>query len=427
MKVELAYGVSGLTIDVPDGNLTIIEPTFVPGVEDEAAALMQSLQWPMGCKPLADMASALAPSDKVAIVVCDATRPVPNKRIFPIVLGVLEKAGVSHDQIVIVNALGTHRPSPEHELIETLGEKIVSEYRIVQHDCNDRSQMACVGRLSTGSELWLNAEYVDAALRIAIGFIEPHFFAGFSGGPKLVLPGIASLENVMEAHSFTVLDSPGATWGITRGNPVHELIREAASMARPQMSLNVTLNRNKEITAVFAGDLDQAHNEGTSYIRRVSMQPADEPFDIVITTNSGYPLDRNLYQAVKGICAAASVVREGGAIIASAQCVDGVPSGSHYQQILQRSKSPAGAMKLISTATSVMPDQWQVQLQARVQLKADVYLYSECLTDDEIVSSMFIPCRDIEATLNALIGKMGENARICVLPEGPQTIPYLVK
>lgn len=434
MKIELSYGKTGLIVELPDtldAEVTVIEPKFVPGVEDEAAALLESLRKPIGCEPLAEMAAKLGPEQKVAVVVCDATRPVPNWRILPVVLGELERAGVTREQIAIVNALGTHRPSPREELVEMLGEEVVDNYRIVQHDCRGRDTMICVGRLSTGSELWLNADYVEADLRITTGFIEPHFFAGFSGGPKLVLPGIASLENVMEAHSFPVIDSPKATWGVTKGNPVHDLVREAAAMARPHFSLNVTLNRNKEITAVFAGDLDAAHEQGIEYVREVAMQAVGEPFDIVITTNSGYPLDRNLYQVVKGMSAAAEVVRPGGAIVAAAQCIDGIPSGSHYHGLLERSVTPGGAMDLIAGAPEVIPDQWQVQVQARVQLKADVYLYSECLSDEEIRAAMLIPCRDIGALVEELIRKTaqslpeGRRVRVCVLPEGPQTIPYL--
>ena len=433
MKVELAYGKTGLTVDLPDdlgADVTVIEPKFVPGLEDDAAALLEALRSPIGCAPVAAMARGLDPAQRVAIVICDATRPVPNKRIMPVLLAELAQAGIGRERITIINALGTHRPAPREELVELLGEEIVAGYRIVQHDCRDRNTMRCVGRLSTGTELWLNADYVEAGLRITTGFIEPHFFAGFSGGPKLVMPGVASLENIMEAHSYPVLASPKATWGITKGNPVHDLVREAAALGRPHFSLNVTLNKNKEITAVFAGDLDAAHERGTEYMKTVAMQCVDEPFDIVITTNSGYPLDRNLYQTVKGMCAAEGVVRQGGAIIAASQCVDGVPAGSHYDHLLLRSGTPAGAMEMISAAPEVMPDQWQVQLQARVQLKADVYLYTEGLSDGETEGAMLRPCCDISALVSKLVRETvsteGRRARVCVLPEGPQTIPYLV-
>lgn len=432
MKVELAYGKTGLALDLPDdlpADVTVIEPKFVAGLEDETAALVEAVRNPIGCASLAAMAARLGPDERVAIVVCDATRPVPNKRIMPVVLAELARAGVERERITIINALGTHRPAPREELAELLGEEIVADYCIVQHDCRDKGTMKGVGRLSTGTELWLNAEYVEAGLRITTGFIEPHFFAGFSGGPKLVMPGVASLENVMEAHSYPVIASPKATWGITKGNPVHDVVREAAAMARPHFTINVTLNKNKEITAVFAGDLDAAHEQGTEYMKGVAMQRVDEPFDIVITTNSGYPLDRNLYQTVKGMCAAEGVVRQGGAIIAASQCIDGVPAGSHYDHLLGRSGSPGGAMELISATPEVIPDQWQVQLQARVQLKADVYLYTEGLSDEETVGAMLRPCCDVAALVSRLVSETveaeGRRARVCVLPEGPQTIPYL--
>jgi nickel-dependent lactate racemase len=223
----------------------------------------------------------------------------------------------------------------------------------------------------------------------------------------------------MSAHSYEILDCRRSTWGITTGSPVYELVTEAALVTAPDFIVNVALNRNKETTGVFSGDLRAAHAAGVEYVKSVAMQRVPEPFDIVITTNSGYPLDRNLYQTVKGMCAAASVVKPGGAIIVAAQCVDGVPSGSSYQRLLEKSGTPEGAVKLISSPGFSALDQWQLQIQARVQLKAKVCLYSEGLSDEEIKNAMLTPCHDIEETLAALMVEHGPGAPICVLPEGP--------
>ncbi len=422
MEVVLSYGKTGLPVDLPDDNVSVVRPVFVPGLDDEQCAVADALKHPIGCPALEDMVRA---SDTVAVVFCDATRPVPNRRILPVVLGELESAGVRRDQVVLINALGTHRPSPPEELVELLGEGLVRDYRVVQHDCRDRNMMAPAGRLSTGREFWVNRDYLNADFKILTGFIEPHFFAGFSGGGKLVFPGVASLDNIKEAHGYRILSHAKSTWGITHGNPVWELLTEGALLTAPDFIVNVALNSEKAITSVFAGELRAAHAAGAQHAKRTAMRAVREPFDVVITTNSGYPLDRNVYQTVKGISAAASIVRDGGAIIAAAECIDGIPEGSHFHQLLQRAGGPERALELIAESGFSMQDQWQVQLQAEIQMRADVYLYSHRLSPDEIRTTMLKPCERIEDTLADLLRVYGPDARICALPEGPQTIPYV--
>ncbi len=422
MQVELLYGKTKKSVALPDGNVTVVEPVFTPGLPDEVGAIRDAVRDPIGSLPLSKLASG---RKTAAIIFCDATRPVPNGKILPVILGELREAGIPDGGIVLINALGTHRPGSEEEIVELLGSEIASRYRVVQHDCSDKATMANAGRLSSGQDLWVNKDYMEAELKILTGFIEPHFFAGFSGGGKPVYPGIASLENIKVAHGYEILSHPKATWGITRGNPVWELLTEGALLTKPDFSINVTLNKKKQVTAAFAGDLLKSHAKGTEYVKRTAMRAVKEPFDIVITTNSGYPLDRNVYQSVKGMSAAAGIVREGGAIVSVAQCVDGIPSGSHYHNLLKMAGTPVRALDMISDVSFSMQDQWQVQLQAGLQVKAEVHLYSECLSDEDIESAMFIPCRDIEKTVGELLRKYGRDASICVLPEGPQTIPYI--
>lgn len=422
MLVELSYGKGKKPVSLDYDDITIIEPVFVEGVEDEPGEVEEALMRPFGTLPLFELAKG---RKSAAICFCDATRPVPNKIILPKVLSELARAGIKDEDIVLINTLGTHRPAPASEITELLGEEIASRYKVVQHDCSDPATMAYAGTLSDGQRLFVNKDYLEADLKILTGFIEPHFFAGFSGGGKLVYPGSASLENIKVAHGYKILSDSRSTWGITRGNPVWELLTEGALLTSPDFIVNVTLNKEKRITRVFAGDLLVAHAKGCEYVKRTAMKPVGKPFDIVITTNSGYPLDRNVYQAVKGMSAAASIVKEGGAIIAVAECVDGIPSGSPYHQLMQEAGSPARALEMISAPCFSMQDQWQVQLQANIQGKADVFLYSDCLSDDEIRSAMLFPCRDIEALVAELVARHGAGASICVLPEGPQTIPYL--
>lgn len=421
MKYTLAYGKTGLNVTLPDdANVSVIENRFVPGVADPVAALQDALRRPMASPPLREL---LSESNTVAIIFSDITRPTPNHLILPAVLA--ELSHVPDQNIVLCNALGTHRRNSEQELVQMLGADVVRRYRIEQNNAFDPATQVCLGKTSRGHDLWINRGYMEADVKILTGFIEPHFFAGFSGGGKAVMPGMAGQQSVLGNHDAQMIGNARATWGVTWGNPIWEEAREAALMTEPTFLLNVTLNRNKEITGVFAGSLEAAHDSGIEFVRQTSMVAIDEPFDIVITTNSGYPLDMNLYQSVKGMSAAEQVVREGGTIIIAAECSDGIPDHGLYGQLLREAESPASLFDTIIHSRETRQDQWQAQIQARIQLKADVYVYSDNLTDAQIRDALLIPCRDIAATVEQLRAKYGRDARLGIIPEGPQTIPYL--
>jgi nickel-dependent lactate racemase len=420
MKVSLAYGKDGLTVELPDRNVTVVEPQYVPGLPDEAAAIRQALRAPIGAGPLA---SLLRPSDTVTVVFCDITRPMPNERVLPVLLDEVERV-VPRQQITLLNGTGTHRANPEAELRRMLGDAIVDGYRIVTHDARDRDAQVKVGTTRFGNDVWLDRAYVGASAKILTGFIEPHFFAGFSGGPKMVMPAVAGLETVMRNHGARMIGDPGATWGVTEGNPIWKEIREAALMAPPTFSLNVTLNKQHEITGVFAGDLLASHRQGTAWVKQTAMRAVDAPFDVVLTTNSGYPLDLNVYQAIKGISAAARIVKEGGAIVAAAECWDGIPDHGEYKDMLFAAKSPEDILAQVNAPGFQRPDQWQVQIQAIIQRRCRVFLHSS-LPDDLVRRTMLLPCAEIEAQVAHLLDEYGPDARLCVLPQGPQTIPYL--
>ncbi len=423
MHIKLAYGKTGLPLTLPDSlAVTVVEPTFVAGLPDPVAALRQALAAPIAAAPLAEV---VRPGQRVGVVFSDITRPTPNRLILPVVLA--ELARVPDVEIILFNALGTHRPNTDAELREMLGDDIVAQYRIVQNNAFDQATQVRVGVTRRGHEVWLNAELMACDLKVLTGFIEPHFFAGFSGGGKAIMPGMAGLRTVLGNHDAGMIADPAATWGITHGNPIWEEIHEVAHQAGPVFLVNVTLNRNKEITAVFAGDLDQAHAAGCAFVKHAAMVPVPQPFDIVITTNSGHPLDLNLYQAVKGMSAAAQVVRPGGAIIIAASCWDGIPEHGRYGRLLREATSPQALLDRICAPGFLEQDQWQAQIQAQIQLKADVYVHSDHLTDEQITAALLRPCHRIEETIEALLRRYGPAARICVLPEGPQTIPYLAQ
>ena len=420
-KIELAYGRSGLAITVPE-NTDVLVSEFYPGLVDERGALLQALRDPIASPALRDK---VQPGDKVAIVHSDLTRATPNARILPVVLKELEEAGIKRQDITLINGLGTHRPQTISELRILLGDTIVDNYRCLQHDAFDDQNLIPLGHTSRGNPVRINRHYLDAEVRILTGFIEPHFFAGFSGGPKAVLPALAGSESVLSNHGWSMIADPQATWGVCEGNPLWEEMREVALKTNPTFLLNVTLNARQEITAVFAGDLIEAHRQGREFVRQQAMVKVDKPYDIVITSNSGYPLDQNLYQTVKGMSAAARIIRPGGAIIMAAACEDGLPDHGLYASLLAQADSPASVLEMISSAPHTQHDQWQVQIQALVQQKADVFVYSDGLSAGQIQKALFIPCYDIETTLSELIIKYGSQARICVMPEGPQTIAYL--
>lgn len=424
MRIKLAYGKEGLWVDLPDERVTIVEPKFVPGLPDETAALRDALRKPIASPPLREL---VKPGGSVVVVFPDLTRPMPNDRVLPVLLAELEDAGIASEDITLLNALGTHRPNTGEELASMLGRRVHENYRVIQHDAFDQSGLTYLGETRLGHEVWSNRTYLQAEVRILTGFIEPHLFAGFSGGPKAVLPGLAGERTVLGNHDYGMIAHPKATWGVTQGNPVWEEMAEVAARTEPAFLLNVTLNKHRQITGIFAGDIWQAHAAGAAFARETAMVPLPASFDVVVTTNSGYPLDLNLYQAVKGMSAAAQVVKTGGSIIAAAECWDGVPDHGQYKKLLHMADSPQALLEMISAPGFLLQDQWEAQIQAQIQLKAEVYVKNSYLNDQELRQALFLPCQSIEETLAELLEKYGPEATVCVLPEGPQTIPYVAR
>lgn len=421
MRLGLAYGKTGLDLELNDEwNVTVVEPEFVPGLPDPRSALSAALRSPIESPALAQL---VKPADRVGILFSDLTRPTPNHLLVPAVLA--ELAHVPRENITLFNGVGTHRANTDAQLRQMLGDELVEAYRIVQNNCFDRATQEYVGTSTRGHEIWINREVTRCNVKIFTGFIEPHFFAGFSGGGKALMPGMAGLKTILGNHDAGMIRDPKSTWGETWGNPIWEEVREVAHRMGPAFLVNVTLNKDKQITGVFAGDLDKAHAAGCAFVKGKAMVRVSHPFEIVITTNSGYPLDLNLYQAVKGMSAAAQIVCEGGAIVIAAECWDGIPDHGLYGQLLRESNSPRALLERINTPGFLEQDQWEAQIQAQIQLKADVYVRANGLTREQIEQSLLMPCERIEETVAQLLDRYGKNARICVLPEGPQTIPYL--
>ena len=419
MKVNLAYGQGYLPVEFPEDRTTVIVPNHTGGLKDERAAIISALENPIDARPLTEI---IKPGDKICISFTDITRATPNDRLIPWLLQHLSH--VPRENITLLNQLGTHRPNTQAELEQMLTAEVVRDYRVVNHEPENPAAHVQLGTMRDGTPAMINRHVVEADVRIITGFIEPHFFAGFSGGIKGICPGTASLETVMSNHGAKNIGDPSATFGINEGNPLWEELRDVALRAGPSFILNVTLNEERQITNVFAGDIIKAHKVGTEFVRVSAMQKVEAPFDVVVTTNSGYPLDMNLYQGVKGMSAGARIIKPGGTLILAAECREGVPAKSPLDKLLRSAGSPEEILTMLATPGFVRPEQWQAQIQALVQRKARVLVHSK-LPDEVVRACHLMPCHDISAEVKSCLDGIGPTARVAVLPQGPLTIPYL--
>jgi lactate racemase len=412
-EVRLAYGRQGLLARVPD-EAVVLSPTELPGLADEAGAVRDALRAPTLGPPLAEL---VGPGDRVAVVFPDLTRPMPNRTVLPPLLDELARLGVGPDRVQLLCATGTHRPASAAEMAELVGPDIVARYAIHDHRSDDPDHVD-VGTVD-GVPVRIDPRYVEADVRILTGFVEPHFFAGFSGGPKGMCPGLAATGTTLEAHSPTRIADRRATWLVTEGNPVHDFVRAAAALAPPTLSLDVAINSRRQLTAVFAGPLPDGHRAACAFVEASAVQRIGERFDVVLTTNAGYPLDRNLYQAVKGMAAAERVVADRGTIVVAAACADGLPAGGPFARLLAEATGPGD---LDADTGAPEADRWQTQVLGRVLRRAAVWLHTSGLSDDEVRAAHLEPVADVSAAGARALAAAGPAARLCVLPEGPLTV-----
>lgn len=412
-EVRLAYGRQGLVARVPD-EAVVISPTDLPGLADENGAVGDALRAPTFGPPLAELVGR---GDRVAVVFPDLTRPMPNRTVLPPLLAELARLGVGPDRVELLCATGTHRQATAAEMAELVGQDIVDRYAIHDHRSDDGDHVE-VGVVD-GAPILIDRRYVEADVRILTGFVEPHFFAGFSGGPKGMCPGLAATETILEAHSPVRIADRRATWLLTEGNPVHDFVRAAAALAPPTMSVDVAINSGRRLTAVFAGPLPDGHRAACAFVEDSAVRRIDARFEVVLTTNAGYPLDRNLYQAVKGMAAAERVVADQGTIVVAAACADGLPADGPFARLLAEAGRPED---LDSDAGAPEPDRWQVQVLGRVLRRAAVWLHTSGLTDDEVRAAHLEPVGDVSDAVTRALERSGPGARLCVLPEGPLTV-----
>ena len=418
MLVDLPYGNSHLTVRLP-ADTVVIEPEERPGVPDELDVIRAALRHPIDAPRLHEIVRS---GMKVAIAVCDGTRPQPRAAVVTALLEELQ--GVDLDVVVLI-ATGTHRGNTPGELLAMFGHELLGRVRIVNHDSRDPTHLVDLGTMGDGVPVQLNKEWMTADVRITSGFVEPHFFAGFSGGPKLVAPGLAGIETTLVLHNATRISSPLATWGVLEGNPVHDDIRTIARTSGVHFACDVVLNSRHEVMAAFAGELFGMHGAATAAARKTSMRPVPCLFDVVVTSNAGFPLDQNLYQAVKGMSAASQIVKPGGLIIVAAECRDGFPNHGCFRDLLASIQSPELFLAGLSEQSEPVPDQWQVQLLAQVLSRARVAVHATGLTPEELASAFVLPVEDIGVAVAREVQLRGPAATVCALPAGPETIAFL--
>ena len=352
----------------------------------------------------------------IVIISSDHTRPVPSKITMPILLRRIH-AAAPEARVRILVATGMHRPSTHEELVNKYGEDIVANEEIVMHVAKDDSMMEKVGTLPSGGECIINKVAADADLLLAEGFIEPHFFAGFSGSRKSVLPGIASYKTIMYNHNGQFVNDPHSRAGNLKGNHVSEDMFAAAEMAHLAFVLNVVLNGKHEVIGSFAGDIHKAHEAGCAFVDKLA--GVDKvPCDIAITTNGGYPLDQNIYQAVKGMCAAEATLPEGGVIIDIAGCADGHGGEGFYKNIAENDPAEFERACIDRPKDKTLPDQWTSQIFARILAHHPVIMVTD-LCDHKMLSDMHMtPVNTVEEALALAYQMKGEDAKVAVIPDG---------
>jgi nickel-dependent lactate racemase len=419
VTVTLQYGTTGLDVELPTSHVDVIRPRHVQGLPDEEAAVLAALRNPIDAMPLRTMVAA---NDRVAIVIPDLTRPLPSDRLLPWVLS--ELPHVAADHVTIILGTGSHRAATPAEISALVGADVAKRWRVINHNAHDPSTLALAGKTRDGHAVMLNRDYVNADRRIVLGFIEPHLMAGFSGGYKGVFPGVAGIDAIMHYHRAAIIGDPRSTWGVLDGNPTQEQIRFNGALLPIDLLINVTLNRGREITGVFVGEVAETHARGCAFAKRTAMVECAQPYPIVITSNSGAPLDQNLYQTVKGMSAAAQIVEDGGLILVGARCQDGFPAHGNFRALVQGHHSPRAILDTILAEGFAMFDQWQAQLMALILLRARIGLFSE-IEAEAIAQAHLEPVTNIAARVMTEMERIGGDARIAILPEGPMTIPYL--
>ena len=419
MRVRLEYGREGLEVELPDERVVrSLAYKDAEPLADPVAAVQRVLAEPIESPPVAELAQG---KKTACVVICDITRPVPNELILTPLLETIEAAGVPREGITILIATGLHRPNEGEELVELVGRRIAETYRIENHFGERRDELTYLGESPRGVPIWINTHFVDAELKITTGLIEPHLMAGYSGGRKVICPGIAGLDTIKAWHSPKFLEHPRADCGLLDGNPVHEENTWIAKKVGCDFIVNTVIDDQRRPLEFFAGDMEAAFIAGAEFVRNVVRDTVAAPVDIVVTCSAGYPLDTTFYQAVKGLTGALPIVKEGGTIIMAAGLSEGIGSAP-FQQLFKENPSLDVFMERILGEDYFLMDQWQLEELAKVRRKARVKVVSDGL-DSETIDQLFVESADsVEDAVQASLDEYGPDASIAVIPKGPYVL-----
>ena len=424
MHITLDYGRTGLGVTLPDDRL-VAPPLAIRPAEplaDEESAIARAIANPIGSRPLAEIARG---KKSACVVVCDITRPVPNKLILPPLLRTIEAAGVPREEITILVATGLHRPNEGAELVELVGETVASTYRCVNHFGKDRDSHDYLGTTPNGVPVWIDKRYTRAELKVTTGLIEPHLMAGYSGGRKVICPGIVGLETVRVWHGPKFLEHPKADAGSVEGNPVHAENTLVAQMAGCDFIVNVCIDGKRRVLWVGAGDMIRAWEQGVQFCRDSVKAGVPQPCDVVVTSCAGYPLDTTWYQAVKGLTGAMPIVKKGGTIVIAASLTEGLGSPEFQEQLADYEAN--GRYDVPSASDTCEMDEWQLVMLKKVLAHCRVKVVTAGIPADVLRRCRVEPAASVEAAVAESLAGYGPAATLAVIPKGPYVMPYVME
>jgi lactate racemase len=417
MRTTFAFGKNGIELPVPDDfDCAVIESRYVEPLGDANGALQHALDHPLSSAPLADLTNG---KKSVAIVVCDITRPAPNSITLPPLLDRLHRSGITRQGITILIATGLHRPATQAEVDHIVGPGIARSYRVISNDARAIGQHRYLGNTNRGTPIHIHNDFIDADLRITLGFIEPHLMAGYSGGRKLVVPGVAAEPTIKAIHAPRFMREPLATEGSIDGNPLHDELLEIARIAHHDFILDVTLTPDRQISGVFAGDPVIAHAAGVRFVQEFCLEHIEDPADLVITSSAGFPLDLTFYQSVKAVTAAQHLVKKGGRILVVAECSEGVGSMEFAVNLKKIQSFEAYLAGIVSSPVEI--DQWQLEKLAIAALRSDLFFYTPGVQAQDLGILKNRHFSTLEDAINAATANLSRGAKILLVPEGPYT------
>jgi len=424
--MKFDYGKTGLEISLDASwNVDILRPKSQNIIENPVEKIKKAINNPISCSPLKSIVREKQNLNQICIVVSDATRPVPSHLILEALIEELNSYGIEDKNIIALIATGLHRPSREEELGRILGNKLKNRLKVIDHKATDKDSLQYLGKTSNHIPIYINKYYYESDVKILTGYVEPHFFFGFSGGRKALVPGIAGAETIQLNHSAENISSPYSQFGIYKKNPMHKNAIEIARLVGVDFIINICIDEKHRITQIAAGDLEKAHKKLVEYQLKKVFKEITEPYDIVICGNGGYPLDLNLYQAVKSMAIGEMVVKERGTIISVNECSDGIGEGQdEFRKLLFSDMKPEDIYHKILNKEIVVPDQWEIQILARILMKAEIYVVSK-LNENELGNIGLKYAKKVEEAIQLSLKKHGKNSNILILPNGPQILPLL--